>query len=156
MTFTAARLTKNYEMQVTGSCEQVFPLLCPVREHEWVPYWSCNIVYSKSGRAEAGCVFETDFPDRGHMTWVVTKYDPPKEIQYTVFTSESHVWNLEIFLKPTDAAETHLLWRHTFTGLTREGNRFLAEYTDEEHRLRLSSLERALVHFVNTGTMIEA
>ncbi|CAB5080673.1 hypothetical protein D3OALGB2SA_542 [Olavius algarvensis associated proteobacterium Delta 3] len=156
MAFKALRMTKKYEMHVPASRDQLFPLLCPAREPEWVPNWCCRLVYSKSGRAEAGCVFETDFPDRGHMTWVVTKYDPPIEIQYTVFKSESHVWNLEIFLKPTDAAETHLLWRHTFTGLTREGNRFLAEYTDEEHRQRLSSLERALVHFVNTGTMIEA
>ena len=155
MSFNSSHIVKEYEMQVPASCEKVFPLLCPKREHEWVPYWSCDMVYSKSGRAEAGCVFTTDFPDRGNMTWIVTKYDPPKEIQYTVFKPESHVWNLEIALKPIGPDRTQILWTHTYTGLTPKGNQFLSEYSNETHRLHLESIERALNHFLKTGSMIK-
>jgi len=155
MSFNPLRLTKHFEMHIPAPADRVFPLLCPAREREWLPYWHCHMVYSKSGRAEAGCVFETDFPDRGDMTWVVTKYDPPKEIQYTVFKPESHVWNLEIFLKPMDSSLTHILWRHTFTGVSPGGNQFLSEYSDETHRLHLNFIEKALIHFLKNGNMIE-
>jgi len=155
MSFTASREIKEYTMTIPASCEEVFPLLCPKREYDWLPYWSCNIIYSQSGKAEPGCVFQTDFPDRGNMTWMVTKYDPPKEIQYTVFKPESHVWNLEICLEPIEPTMTHILWRHTYTGLTEEGNRFLSEHTDEKHRLHLGFIERALIHFLKTGHIIE-
>lgn len=89
------------------------------------------------------------------MTWIVTKYDPPKEIQYTVFKPGSHVWNLEICLEPIGPNTTQILWRHTFTGLTEEGNQFLSEHTDEKHRHHLGFIEKALIHFLKTGSMFE-
>lgn len=113
------------------------------------------IIYSESGRAEAGCVFEINFPQRDEMTWVVTKYDPPRAIQYTIFKPDSHVWNFEILLASQDSRQTQLIWRHTFTGLTQEGNQYLSEYTDENHRLHFSLIERALVHFLRTGKMTD-
>ena len=153
--FKPLRLTKTYEMSVPDRDERIFSLLCPVREYEWLPYWSCNLIYSNSGIAEEGCLFMTDFPGRGEMIWYVTKYDPPKAIQYTIFKPGSHIWNIEILLVPQDAEQTRVTWHHTFTGVTQEGNRFLSEYTDESHRLHLGRIERALVHFVKTGKMID-
>lgn len=155
MSFRAVRLTKDYRMHVPARMEEVFPLLCPVREREWLPYWRCNILYSESGRAEAGCVFETHFSDRWEMTWLVTKYDPPGAIQYTVFKPESHVWTFDILLAPEGAGYSQLLWRHTFTGLTPEGNQYLIEYTEEKHRSHLGLIERALVHYIKTGRIID-
>ena len=155
MTFEAIRLVKTYTMQVPGTRDEVFPLLCPVREYEWVPYWDCNMVYSESGHAEKGCVFETNFPGRGDMTWIVTGYDPPQAIQYTIFKPASHVWDIEIDLTTLDSEQTRLIWRHTYTGLTPEGNQYLSGYTDESHRAHLGLLERALVHFLKTGKLIE-
>jgi len=139
MPFKATRLTKVYEMSVPASCDQVFPLLCPTREYDWLPYWECNLIHSVSGLAEEGCVFETNFPGRGCMTWVVTKYDPPKHIQYTIFKPGSHIWNLGIALTPLDAHCSRLTWDHTFTGLAETGNRYLTEYTDEGQSLALGT-----------------
>lgn len=156
MPFEAMRLVKTYEMTAPAGCEDVFPLLCPVREYDWIPHWECNMIYSPSGKAELGCVFETDFPDRGEMTWVATKYEPPRLIQYTVFKADSHVWNLEIELFSEKTCLTRLLWRHTFTATSMEGNRYLSEYTDEKHRLQLSMIEKALIYYLETGKMIDA
>ena len=49
--------------------ERVFPLLCPVREHEWIPAWKAEMVHSKSGFAELDCVFRTNNPLEGNRTW---------------------------------------------------------------------------------------
>jgi hypothetical protein len=152
--FQSVRLTKTYEMRVPASPEQLFPLLCPVREREWLPYWDCRMIYSTSGTAEADCVFTTDFPGRGNMTWVVTRYEPPERIQYTVFKPESHTWTLSIRLVPAIPNESGLTWQHVFTGLTEAGNLYLRDYTDELHRLNLQNIERRLTHFVKTGKML--
>lgn len=44
---------------VSAEPEAIFPLLCPVREFDWIPTWDCDLVYTGSGIAEEGCVFRT-------------------------------------------------------------------------------------------------
>jgi hypothetical protein len=155
MLFEAIQLTKVYEMSARAPREKVFPLLCPVREYDWLPGWRCRMIHSASGVAESGCVFETDLPGREEMIWVVTRYEPPERIQYTIFKPGSHVWTLDIRLAPLDSDQCRLTWSHAFTGLTEAGNKYLADYTDEKHRLLLGRIERCLVHFLKTGTRIE-
>ena len=82
MIFKATRLEKTYEMTVPASREMVFPLLCPVREYDWLPYWNCTMIYSATGRAELGAVFRTEVPGKGEATWIVTQYHPAKTIAY--------------------------------------------------------------------------
>ena len=56
-------------MTLSGSPEQVFPLLCPTREYDWIETWQCELIYSDSGFAEPGCIF-TIVPGRrtgGHL-----------------------------------------------------------------------------------------
>jgi hypothetical protein len=54
MTFNAKRVTKTHKQINIGSPEVVFPLLCPVREGDWLENWSHNTIFSKSGFAEEG------------------------------------------------------------------------------------------------------
>ena len=155
MEFEATRLEKTYEMTVPAPVNRVFPLLCPTREYAWVPYWNCEMVFSRSGYAEPGCVFRTDFPDRGKMTWVTTKYEPPAEVQYTVFKHDSHVWNLSIRLSEDGQDQTSIVWNHEFTALTEDGNAFLSQYTDEAHKHHLGLIEKALFFYLETGEMLQ-
>ena len=148
------RSLKKYEMSVPASPEQVFPLLCPVKELEWLPYWNCEMIYSKSGVAELDCVFKTDLPDRGKMVWVVTQYEPPKLVQYTILKPQSHTLNLTIRVRSEGSNSSLLIWQHVFTSLTDEGNQYLREYTDENLRLHLQKIEECLVHFLKTGEMM--
>jgi uncharacterized protein YndB with AHSA1/START domain len=126
---------------------QVFPLLCPVREHDWIEGWSAQIVFSRSGVAEAGCVFRT-----GSVTCVVHDYVPPQRIGFTLFEAERWVELLVIDLLPIDEG-TRMTWVREATALSVEGAtaldaRFLA-YPDR-HRW----LERALAHYLATGRRI--
>jgi hypothetical protein len=80
------------------SAEKVFPLLCPVREYEWIPDWSCKMVYSQSGFAEKGAVFTTKSNPLGKMLWTCTVFEPPKRIEYlrTLGSSLSVLLELEL------------------------------------------------------------
>src|SRR5271170_7576269 len=74
--FQGKRVTHEYTQNNVAPPEKVFPLLCPVREADWVPGWEYRLIYSKSGVAEDGCVFITPNEDGTETTWVVTDYDP--------------------------------------------------------------------------------
>ncbi len=51
-------LVRSYVQRIDASPEAVFPLLCPVREGEWLEGWAetCEVIWSASGLAEPGCV----------------------------------------------------------------------------------------------------
>jgi hypothetical protein len=155
MDFNATRLSVTHELVVPAFVEQVFPLLCPKRELEWLPGWSCEMIFSSSGGAEPGCVFRTHHHGREGLIWVVTMYQPPTRIQYTILKPDSHVWNMDISLAVPEEGGAAITWQHTYTALTEEGNEFLADYSEDDHREYLARLERALVHFLEHGTILE-
>jgi hypothetical protein len=77
-------LTRRTSFDVAAAPERVFPLLCPVREYDWIEEWTCKVLHSESGVAELDCVFRTLF-DGEPMTWVVSRYEPPIRIEFTCF-----------------------------------------------------------------------
>ena len=71
-TFKAKRVTREFVQEVPVPAAKIFPLLCPVREYDWIDGWECEMIYSESGVAENNCIFKTDFMDRGEDLWVVS------------------------------------------------------------------------------------
>ena len=69
------RLTQTFLKGLPAAAKQVFPLLCPVREAEWIDGWDPIGVFSSSGKAERDCVFVTR-ADPGNAVWVITEHDP--------------------------------------------------------------------------------
>ena len=47
------RVTRTYTQGLAGTPEVVFPLLCPVREADWIDGWDPVLVASETGVAEA-------------------------------------------------------------------------------------------------------
>lgn len=141
----AKRAVTGHVGEVSAPPEAVFPLLCPVREYEWLDGWTCEMIYSESGVAEENCVFRTPL---GPSTWNVNRYEPPKRIDFTVMSAEQ-VLRLTITLEPTATGGTKLTWKRTFTGLNAEGNAKIAFWTPDRDR----ALMRRLDHFLKTGKM---
>src|SRR4029079_16900293 len=73
----APRLVRSFIQDIRAPLEQVFPLLCPEREKEWLPGWDARMITSASGVAEHGAVFETQH-EAGRTLWIVTEYEPPR------------------------------------------------------------------------------
>ena len=53
------RATRSYTQRLVAAPEAVFPLLCPVREADWIDGWDPALVVSSTGVAELDCVFTT-------------------------------------------------------------------------------------------------
>jgi hypothetical protein len=153
----AMRIKRQATFHLSASPEAVFPLLCPVREHEWVEHWTGKLVYSDSGVAEAGCIFTTDLPDGRQRIWTVSRYSQDeKTIEFVIVTPGLHVSKLDIAL--FDEGEgTQALWRHNITALSAEGEKTIAaEYSEVAYQKWMPALEKALDHFVCTGAMLRS
>jgi hypothetical protein len=146
------RVKKEFVFEVAAPPEQVFPLLCPVRERDWIAGWQADMVYSDSGLAEDHAVFTTDFPDRGRGTWVVSHYDPQRfEIGFTVFYPDACVERLDVQLAPRGPGSTRTRWTRTYTALSETGLRYLERNTGEALEARMDGLRAALQKYCAPG-----
>ena len=90
------RITHRYTQSLNAAPEQVFPLLCPVRELEWARAWNPSLVLSHSGVIEADCVFVTP-GESEDTTWIVTRHDPERfRLEMVTVMPDSIVGKLEI------------------------------------------------------------
>lgn len=153
--FTASRDTQTATMNLNAPPALVFPLLCPVREYEWLPVWQCEMIYSVSGLAEDNCVFITEFPgDRGRETWSVSRYEPDKAIEFIRFTPDIKVTRLNIHLRSKDD-RTIVTWTRTVTALSAEGNAVIENIGQDAYKTEVGMLEEMLNHYLKTGRMLE-
>ncbi|MEZ5893997.1 MAG: hypothetical protein R3C58_12755 [Parvularculaceae bacterium] len=92
------RIERPYRRKQTGRFDlaappdAVFAMMCPVREYEWEPGWTTNVILSESGLAEEGCVFMMpagasigSSKESSEAIWVTPTYDagsaPPRHDQ---------------------------------------------------------------------------
>ncbi|MCV2395391.1 hypothetical protein OEB99_13825 [Actinotalea sp. M2MS4P-6] len=149
MTITApARLVVDLELTVSGTPEEVFPLLCPVREYDWIPDWSCTMVHSTSGVAELGCLFTRE---RGE-TWITTRYEPPTRIDYTIVLPGLTVRTLSLTLGGSGPRTTSVAVRTTATALGPAGVGEVHGWTEDHQRQLWRLREAQLNHYLRTGS----
>jgi uncharacterized protein YndB with AHSA1/START domain len=147
------RVSHTYIQSNSGPPEKVFPLLCPVREAEWVPDWKYRLIYSKSGFAELGCVFATPNEDGRQTTWIVTDYDPPRRISFAWILPDLIATRLTIFLEPNGSERTNAHVTYEYTALSNAGERELDSYNETWYIAKMAGWEKAINHFLETGTI---
>ena len=151
----ALRRTRSATMRLRAAPEAVFPLLCPMREYDWIDGWRCTMVCSVSGRAELDCVFRTAFAADGpEDTWVVSRYEPPQRIEF-VRVNPLRAMRYAIALRPLGPGETEAVWSQVVTGLGDEGEQFVRSLDDAAFAARMAVLERMLDHYLETGAMLK-
>ncbi len=129
--------------------EAIFPLLCPVREFDWIPAWDCDIVYTASGVAEEGCVFQTS-GDGGIDTWVISRYQPTERISFVRVDSLRAI-RYDIHLEPRGDGTTTLRWEQEITALNEAGDAHVAAQREEDFAATITKAERMLEHYLETG-----
>lgn len=146
------RIIHQYQMNFHFSPESIFPLLCPVREYDWIPHWKCKIVYSNSGYAELGCVFQTYLDDyHGTETWVVSHYEKSKKIAF-IRTGQRRTTRYEILLK-RNASITSLFWNQEITRLDESGTNLISQNTSENFETMMQSLEQLLTDYLKANAV---
>ena len=150
------RVTHEFTQTNDAPPETVFPLLCPVREGDWVPGWQYTMIYSKSGVAEAGCVFTTPNDNGTQTTWLVTEHDPVRfRIAFAWVNPGQVAAQIEISLKKNSQGTTTAAIRYTYTGLSASGNQEVERYNQKWFEQKMQGWEAAINHYLRTGKAID-
>ncbi|HWQ62701.1 MAG TPA: hypothetical protein VN521_10335 [Negativicutes bacterium] len=152
--FRGTRIANSGTAEIVAPPEKVFPLLCPVREKEWLDGWNYEMIHSKSGLAEQGCAFTTDLPPEGRAYWLMTRHEPPHEAEYVRFVPGLMFVTLSLKLTERDGGTT-LDITLTHTGVAEKGNAFVAAQAEAQFARIMRRMESALNHFFATGTMLK-
>jgi hypothetical protein len=151
--FQAKRSVQTGIMSIEASPRQIFPLLCPKREYDWIPIWQCRMIFSETGYAEDNGIFYTDFrEDRGPEWWVVTRYEPCRAIEFIRFAEGVRITRLDVHLAGDGPDSTIATWTQTMTALSPEGNSYIDHYDDASYSREISHLENMLNHYLKTRT----
>lgn len=149
------RVTRSYAQKLVAEPARVLPLLCPVREADWIPGWDPICVLSESGVAEQDCVFVTAGAPSDAI-WFVTRHDAAAGVVEMVkITPGVTACKLTIVLRPAPAGcEATVTYSHTSLGPA--GDELVAGFTEEHYERFMRDWESRLNHYLSTGSMLIA
>jgi hypothetical protein len=149
------RVIRSYIQHLDAAPADVFPLLCPVREADWIEGWDPLLVISNSGLAEADCVFITA-NDPGTAIWYITRHEPEAGfVEMIKITPTETACRLSIQLRSVgDGCEATVTYSHTSLGP--EGDRFISSFTEEHYRQFMKDWEARMNHFLATGMALSS
>ncbi len=144
------RVTRTYVQKIEARPEEVFPLLCPVREAEWVKGWDPMVVYTKSGLAEPDCIFITGDGEPDSV-WVITNLDIDNfELEIIRVTPWTVAAKIHISLKPNGESGTDARVSYTYTALSEAGKDVVNHYTESYYTEFMQHWEAAINDYLLT------
>ncbi|MCG8485201.1 MAG: hypothetical protein MJA31_17960 [Clostridia bacterium] len=148
------KLIQTYQQSLIGNKKEIFSLLCPVLEKEWLQGWDYNMIFSDSGYAEKGCIFETN-NDFGSYRWIITKHDSINgKIQF-VKTKENMVVIIDIDLDERSQKLTDCHIQYTFIPLCDDIIELMyKENSNENFNEHMKKWEDALNYYLTHGEML--
>jgi hypothetical protein len=151
----AKRITQRYAHHLEAAPGRVFPLLCPVREYDWIDGWSCRLVHSRSGVVEEGCIFVTEHPQDGRTVWTTVRHDPAaRRLEFLRVSPDLHVSRMALAVDP-EGAGSRLEIGYEYVSLGERGDAALALLEDGRALgERVGKLHRSLDHYLRTGAML--
>ncbi len=143
--FKAKRIARSFMFDVDAPPGVVFPLLCPVREREWLEGWTADVVYSDSGFAENNCVFITENQLFGEAIYAVSRYEPNQgRIEFVIVFPGKCVQKLDIVLRSKAGGGTSLTWSRLYTGLSADGNALIEQITETAFQKQAGVIAQSL------------
>jgi hypothetical protein len=148
------RVRRTYQQHLDAPPDRVFPLLCPVREADWVPGWDPSLVVTNSGIAEKDAVFIMPEEETDDAIWVITEHDPADYIVAFVKVTPGHtVGRIQIELDSDGPARTVAAVAYQYTALSAAGEAFVQDFTEAAYAAFMQAWEQQLNHYLRTGRM---
>jgi hypothetical protein len=148
------RAVRTYTQRLVAPPEAVFPLLCPVREADWIDGWDPVVVYSESGVAELDAVFVTE-AEPANAIWYITRHEPERGfVEMVKITPDVTACKLTIALREAGTgAEATITYRHTSLGP--EGDAIVDAFTEAYYRQFMQDWEARINHYLTHGTPLK-
>lgn len=147
------RVTRTFTQRLAAEPGRVIPLLCPVREADWLERWDPTLVLSHSGVAESDAVFTTS-ADGSESVWYITRHEPEAGfVEMIRITPQVTATRLTIQVRAADGGSEATV-RYTHTSLGPEGDAVVAAFTEEHYARFMRDWEARLNYFLTTGELL--
>jgi len=141
----SVKATRTYTQKMTASADRVFPLLCPVRELDWVRGWPLEKVFTESGVAEKDCVFLTRTESEERAIWYITRHEPENYfLEMVKITPSETGCRFQIQLNQTGADTCDSTITYTYVAMTEKGREFVEGFTAEYYETFMKRWEGML------------
>ena len=151
-TFKAKRVTRSYIQTINAEPSEVHALICPVKEAEWLDGWDCDLIFSQSGFAEAGCVFISRTEAEKETIWLITKRDDQRyETEFVRITPGSRIAYLTVRIEAGGNHTSRMHIAYTFTALTEDGNEFIEKFSEANFVKDMQFWGATMNHYLETG-----
>lgn len=145
------RIAHSYTQHLEAPPRDVFPLLCPVRERDWVEGWDPTWILSVSGVVEEDCVFATE-DEHGESVWIVTDHDPELyRLRMYKLTPGLVLTRVDIRLLPLRDSATSAEVHYSYTALSEAGEAWVAERTADWYLRFMEKWEQALNAYLRSN-----
>jgi hypothetical protein len=151
---TPSRIRHSYTQQIIAPPAEVFPLMCPVREADWVPGWAAGLVLTESGAAEHNCMFTTPDGD-GEAIWIITRHDAENfETEMYKVAPGKTVGHIEIKVVEDGDDCSKVEIAYSFTALSEAGEEFLKTFTQAWFDSFMQAWQTAMNHYLAAGECV--
>jgi hypothetical protein len=141
MPFKSTQFTRTGTLTCNAAIAEVFPLLCPKKEEDWIPGWECETIWSHSGYNEPGAIFRTTKPYGTELYWTTLQYDiNHKLVEFLIIAPHLYMFRFKIELDVNQDGVITITFTQTFTSVSEEGNTYLQRYEHEDFQGRLKAL----------------
>lgn len=149
------RATRTYTQRLVGSPEAVFPLLCPVREADWIQGWDPILVVTSSGVAEPDCVFTTA-AEPSDAIWYIVRHEPAVGfVEMLKITPSVTACRLTIQVSRAEGgSEAVVTYSHTSLGP--EGDKFVAAFTEAYYVKFMQDWEARMNYYLTNHKALPA
>lgn len=146
------RVLLEYRQHILAAREQVFPLLCPKREKDWLCDWDYVMVNSASGHNEKDCIFTTQHPGQEETLWYTTIYDADAyEVEFIRFTPGYMAVRINIWLATNAQNSCDVYIKYLYTALGNKGKHFIETSARHSFEHSMEWWEKAMNHYIATG-----
>jgi len=150
--FKAKRVSRNYVQTIQAPPSVVHPLICPVKEAEWLDGWDYHLLFSDCGFAEKGCVFTSRSAGEKDTIWLITKRDNAAyETVFARITPDSRVAEVTVRAEGGGQQTSRVHITYTITALNETGNRFIENFTEDNFVKDMKFWEATMNHYLETG-----
>lgn len=149
------RATRTFTQKLLAGPDRVFPLLCPVREADWLSGWDPLVVFANSGVAEPECVFMTAAAPHPAI-WFITRHEPERGfVEMLKVLPEMTACLLSIELAATpEGCDATITYSHTSLGP--RGDAFVAGFTEDFYLDFMRDWETRMNHYLTAGEALPA
>ena len=152
MEFKGIQEARTYEQINNANPGIDFPLLCPVREKDWIDRWDYKMIFSKSGLIEEGCVFSTLHHGSGQTIWYVNEHDKENyKIEFVRVTPGEEGVKINIFLIDNGNGTTTSNITYQYTALNENKNKWIKEKLDDDFKESMIWWEKAINFYIEKG-----